>query len=189
MTIPLICSGLLITVSGSDYKATRKAAEKAKQRLSRRGKQVHNSEDEDEEDDIALAAEVESESGLSNTGQNRASTSKRKAKGKAPAKAPSKAPGPLGKEGVEAAQALGAKTMEEADRLAKEYNTTRRNILIVANIALKESRGPNSYNQHKEWYTNHFPISKGGVFIPTAAHIRLKTYAIHAHSRGVCRIL
>ena len=87
-------------------------------------------------------------------------TSKQKGKGTQY----SKAPGPIKREGLEAAQALGERTMEAAQRLAEKYSTSRRNILQMANLALKESRAPNPYNQHKEWYANHFPKHDKGVF-------------------------
>lgn len=145
--------------SGSDYEATRKAAEKIRQNLQRRGKETSDTELDDDEEDLCLVGDVVPEPGLSDTSRPCATTSSGKGKGKQRAKSS----GPLRREGIEAAQALGERTMQEAQLLADKYGTSRRNILLIANLALKESRSPNVYNQHKEWYANHFPKSSGGA--------------------------
>lgn len=54
--------------------------------------------------------------------------------------------------------------MEKAQQLADMYKTSWPAILQVVNLALKESHGPNIYNQYKKWYVNHFPKLDRGVF-------------------------
>ena len=169
ISLPMEVSLLILATldSGSDYETTRKAAQKIQQQLERQGRDVSDTELEEEEDNLMLADDVEPGLDLSYDTPQLPSTLKQKGKGTQY----SKAPGPVKREGLEAAQALGERTMEAAQHLAEKYSTSRWNILQMANLALKESWAPNPYNQHKEWYANHFLKHDKGMFLCRIAKI------------------
>ena len=113
------------------------------------------------DDDAQFAEDNVSEPDPSSPTRSHTASSKCQGKGKQQ----STSSGPVPLEGIQAAQALGVRTMEQADILANVYATSQRTILQLANLTLKESRGQNIYNQHKEWYTNHFPKANGGMLL------------------------
>lgn len=152
----------VILDSGSDYEKTRNEWNEHRERLKRRGKKTSDTEQEDEEEDIELARDVDPEPGLSPNPSQPAMTSQPKRKGKGKGKQVLKS-GPISQQCIADAQELGQWTMDEAQRLADEYGTSRLNILILANLAFKEFRSANPYNQHKEWYAHHFPKREEGT--------------------------
>lgn len=90
-----------------------------------------------------------------------------KGKGKAPEKGKEKAPlkrGPLSDIARNEAQELGDEVTTAVNKLADRHHTMPHNILIAAGFAIKESRAPNIFNQHAEWYSYHFPKTSGGTF-------------------------
>ena len=132
-----------------------------------------NTEQEDEEEDRELEEDVEPEDGDEHPSRPRSrrpnkqrraahNKGKEKASDKGKEKAPLK-PGPLSDLARKEAQELGDEITQSATNIANRHCTTVRNILIAAGFGIKESRAPNIFNKHAEWYSYHFPKDPKGT--------------------------
>jgi hypothetical protein len=67
------------------------------------------------------------------------------------------ASGPLSKEARLEAQKLGARVVEESERIARKFKKSRREILIAAGLAARAARSRNPCNMFKRWYAHKHP--------------------------------
>lgn len=132
-----------------------------------KGHATSDTEAEDEDEDWELQDDVEEESDIvppstqprrrKSQASNTSAINKGKGKGRSLHKT-----GPLSDAAKEEAQEFGREVMDNADRLADQWKTSWRSILIAASLMLRESHAPNPANKHSEWYTANFPKKDGG---------------------------
>ncbi|KAL6297841.1 hypothetical protein BKA93DRAFT_754609 [Sparassis latifolia] len=66
-----------------------------------------------------------------------------------------KVSGPFSKEARAAASALGEQVMCEAEKIARHYGKSTRDVLVHAGLAFKPSRAANPVNKFRQWYSHH----------------------------------
>ena len=72
--------------------------------------------------------------------------------------------GPLSKEARMEAQMLGAHVVEEAERVARKFRKSRREILIAAGLTSRAARTRNPCNMFKRWYAHNNPNNTGSEY-------------------------
>jgi hypothetical protein len=165
-------SFLLLTValdesgtSGSDYHATRQVKEAERRRKTEQGHQASDTESEDARLDHELSGDAVGEDGDSaaRSPTKKSACAQQDAEdGDEEAEIDgedrwTKTPGPLPKTAKAEAQAFGARVTEEAERIARKYKKSTRDVMLAAGLGIRTSRGKNPLNMFKRWYAHHHP--------------------------------
>jgi hypothetical protein len=57
------------------------------------------------------------------------------------------------------AQKLASIVAEEAERIARKYKKSVREIMLAAGLGIRVARSKNPFNMFKKWYAHHYPNS------------------------------
>lgn len=68
-----------------------------------------------------------------------------------------KTPGPLSKAARAEAQEFALKVTREAERIARKYKKSTRDVMLAAGLGVRTSRSKNPFNMFKKWYAHHNP--------------------------------
>ena len=63
--------------------------------------------------------------------------------------------GPLSKEAHAEAQQLGALVAEMAEKIARKYKKSRREVVLAAGLSVRAARTRNPHNMFRKWYAHH----------------------------------
>jgi hypothetical protein len=161
--------------SGSDYGEGREAKLAKRRKKAGKGQAVSDTESEDAQLDRELSAEAVPETsdsraprttGSKTGGGKKASHSKpvddEELEGVEDEDADDEwevISGPLSKEARAEAQQLGALVAEMAEKIARKYKKSRREVVLAAGLGVRAARSRNPYNMFRKWYAHHH--SKG----------------------------
>jgi hypothetical protein len=155
--------------SGSDYGGQREALMTKRRKAAERGQSVSDTDEEDAELDHQASEEAVNE-----TSDNDHSQLKRGKQAASPEDLVQcsdddddntieasdtwpKVSGPLPKEGRLEAQRLAAAVTEEAEKIARKYKKSVRDIMLAAGLGIRAARTRNPHNMFKRWYAHHHP--------------------------------
>jgi hypothetical protein len=152
--------------SGSDYGEQREALLNQRRKKAERGKVVSDTESEDEALDRELSVEAFPETpGASKTGSKAA-----EGKGASPAQEFVAAndvddedpdgtweivSGPFSNAARLEAQQFGLLVSEMAEKIARKYKKSRREVMLAAGLGVRAARARNPFNMFKKWYAHH----------------------------------
>jgi hypothetical protein len=160
--------------SGSDYSTARKVKERDRVYRRSRGRPASDTEEEDDQDDNAFAESLAQELSSTHTQRRKLNgdpppsrfTKEQKGKDRAADddvdadvgtdeenKGHRKAARGISKEEKSEVDAFAKNVVARAEELADKWNRKPRDILIRAGLGTRLSRGPNTYNDFKAWYT------------------------------------
>jgi hypothetical protein len=167
--------------SGSDYSKHRDAQLLKRSQNAARGQTVTNTEEEDAEMDEEHRREADAE--LPNESPRKDKT--QHGRGKQPAHSRAaytdenvdethgaeegggsdgdvkgdwqKVPGPLPQAAYTEAQELAALIKSEAEKIARKYKKSTRQVMHAAGLGIRAARARNTYNMFKKWYAHHHP--------------------------------
>ena len=163
--------------SGSDFGDEREAKLRKRAFRQSRGKSVSDTEEEDLEGEDDLVGELVSDDAFRSGHVRRQSPSSTRLTAEQKGKRPMSNEddereesdettglmhGPLSKEAVKEALALGKATRQSAEAIAKKYGKSARAVMIAAGLGIQNAREPNFSNQYKVWYAHHHPKPKDG---------------------------
>ena len=63
--------------------------------------------------------------------------------------------GPLSSAARLEAQQLGSLVSEFAEKIARKYKKSRREVMLAAGLGVRAARARNPYNMFKKWYAHH----------------------------------
>jgi hypothetical protein len=156
--------------SGSDFSEAEQAKRAVRQKRAALGHTISDTESEDQQLDRELSAEVVASDREVDSGKRRAKPkpTNREGKGKNRAQTEDddeeqsdgqwpRVTGPLPKAAKEEAIRLAEYVMAEAEKIARKYKKSTREIMLAAGLGVRASRSKNPMNMFRKWYSHQHP--------------------------------
>ena len=141
--------------SGSDYGEQREALLNQRRKKAECGKVVSDTESEDEALDHELSGEADAETpGADKTG-SKAAAANDVADEEDPDGTWEIISGPLSSAARLEAQQFGLLVSEMAEKIARKYKKSRREVMLAAGLGVHAARARNPFNMFKKWYAHH----------------------------------